>query len=876
METAFCEYDIIKYLKEKNSIYYGRIQELYELCKDMLSEIPSVFPNYTLHDISHSVRVIGYMNDLIKNNLGHFSELHIALIVFAGLLHDIGMVVSTEEKEELYSYFRKTNHKFQELSSEEQLSYLADYVRKNHAKRVANALNRKVNGNTDIKSFLYAGKSLSYDLSDIVAKICQSHTENPKWITDNLSSNCEYEKDSINPQHIAFLLRIGDALDIDDRRAPYILYKIINPKGISDTEWKKHIPITNYNKVKPVENGIGIFFTGVCKEPKIYRKITEYLDWMDNDLKQIIKTSNSFLPKYQLKIQTPINREVETQGFVNTSLKFKLDYNQVIKLLMGEKIYGNKREGLRELLQNSIDAVLLMSDIQANNDEYWYSSYHPEIKIIVSKKENRFSISDNGTGMTEEILNNYFFNVGSSYYTSDEFDKTNYEYQPIGHFGIGFLACFMLSSKIELKTKYFKSNEEIHLTFDKDSPYVTKLNTQSTSPYVEHGTKIVMEYDQIIPNVFPDENSVVSYIKELLLIENYDFKFINQDEKTENKIETSKLEKNTNSDNEQIEFTYSLSSNLNIRFNIFDFFPNNENVYVVKSSDFSDYADYVSLEFYKENIDLLNATIQTDERDLWQIIKHLDVINDMAISNFVIDVIRYIMLETNKKDINKDNFQFYLEGYLYKFINKSSLEWYDIPIILNKDTFNSFVECAENEGITKALKQYDSSVRTLSIICEEKLTDELLINIIEDYISLCEGDFSNVTNVSYYDKYPVLPIKKSIELYGFQNNNCYLKIDQREKFNAHYYLKGIRINDEASVPHYEINGINLENICLNIKKGQYDTDVSRNNFSADSKKTLVNKMICTIYEDIIAKNILDTYESNLVKHFLKDYYNYSD
>ncbi len=41
------------------------------------------------------------------------------------------------------------------------------------------------------------------------------------------------------------------------------------------------------------------------------------------------------------------------------------------------------------------------------------------------------------------------------------------KYNPIGHFGIGFLACFMLSPKIELETKHYKSYEPIKLSFEK-------------------------------------------------------------------------------------------------------------------------------------------------------------------------------------------------------------------------------------------------------------------------------------------------------------------------------------------------------------------------------------------------------------------------
>lgn len=61
MKKVFLECEMFK----RKRIYYGKIQDLYSICESILSEIPKQFPNYTLHDIGHSIRVIGYMNELV-------------------------------------------------------------------------------------------------------------------------------------------------------------------------------------------------------------------------------------------------------------------------------------------------------------------------------------------------------------------------------------------------------------------------------------------------------------------------------------------------------------------------------------------------------------------------------------------------------------------------------------------------------------------------------------------------------------------------------------------------------------------------------------------------------------------------------------------
>lgn len=117
--------------------------------------------------------------------------------------------------------------------------------------------------------------------------------------------------------------------------------------------------------------------------------------------------------------------------------------------------------------------------------------------------------------------------------------------------------------------------------------------------------------------------------------------------------------------------------------------------------------------------------------------------------------------------------------------------------------------------------------------------------------------------------------RRNIDLLGIPHTNYYLQLENSNKrMDAHYYLKGVRINDETIIPYYTIKGINLKNIYLNIKKGIYGTDVSRNNFDSDSRNKILNKMLYMIYEDIIKKDILDSVEVELVKFFLSEHYNH--
>ena len=107
-----------------------------------------------------------------------------------------------------------------------------------------------------------------------------------------------------------------------------------------------------------------IEFRGSSNEAEVHRKLLSYLDWIDRELEFASKLCNSFSDeKYSLFIKEKVVNRIETNGFSISDFRLTLDYKAVTGLLMGEKIYGDKKYGLREIIQNSIDACKLMQEI---------------------------------------------------------------------------------------------------------------------------------------------------------------------------------------------------------------------------------------------------------------------------------------------------------------------------------------------------------------------------------------------------------------------------------------------------------------------------------------------------------------------------------
>lgn len=49
---------LLEYLIDKNSEFVRNIHMVSKTIEDCLNRIPIIFPNYTLHDINHSIRIM--------------------------------------------------------------------------------------------------------------------------------------------------------------------------------------------------------------------------------------------------------------------------------------------------------------------------------------------------------------------------------------------------------------------------------------------------------------------------------------------------------------------------------------------------------------------------------------------------------------------------------------------------------------------------------------------------------------------------------------------------------------------------------------------------------------------------------------------------
>jgi molecular chaperone HtpG len=311
----------------------------------------------------------------------------------------------------------------------------------------------------------------------------------------------------INGIHIVYmfvLLRISDYLQIDRSRTSATILKLKTfASPYSMREHETHLAI-NYVDTKYQNDPERIFVQASPLESSMYLKIRQLLENIQHELDiswavlgEIYGNINDRPGIKFRRIISNLNEEsfANLQPYVADTFYFKAN-DEVVKLLIAP-LYGNDPTyGIRELLQNAVDSCKEREQIANEAND----SYNGEIELRISKTENDdcyFTITDNGMGMTIEIIKNYFLAAGASYRNNIDWRKTfididgNSSIERSGQFGVGVLAAFLIGPSIYVETRSIKSDEGYKFTADLKS---TQINV-SKDKSLNYGTTIKIKID---------------------------------------------------------------------------------------------------------------------------------------------------------------------------------------------------------------------------------------------------------------------------------------------------------------------------------------------------------------------------------------------
>lgn len=786
---------LIKYLKSVDSPFLPKIQEVFELVKDVLNtRIQYVFPNYTLHNTGHSFRIMEYMSKIV-NDVSNLNELEITLLIYSALLHDIGMAVSEDDvkliKTDSFPFCEVKFSAMKKIMNGNEDLALQEYVRRIHASLSGKYIVES------LKDKLVIPKLINLDFAKELALICQAHTEDYDWIKANLRTNEVRGDYSFNAQFIAAVLRLADVLDIDGNRTPYNLYKIISPKGISDEEWKQHFIISNNDKIIINEKTQQkkIVFHGKATNASIHRKILVYIGWVKNELTNATTLVNSMPNQYSLIYDTNPEVNIQTEGYSFSDYKMTLEFKAISSLLMGEKIYGSKSLGLRELIQNSIDSCRIRQETEELKHEFGQDMYQPKIKVILDEEKNQVIIKDNGSGMSMDIIKKHFLNIGVSYYNSTDFLLKDFEYKPIGNFGIGFLSCFMLSDNVKVITRHYKGKDKYLIELEKGNEWTSLTESEDVS---FDGTEVILDYKNFIEVFENKAQNVKAFLNKYFLTDGVDFELIDKSIKEITKIinpviHSTPLEKGF------------------IRIELNNYIKDIDGYAIIKPKS----------EFIKkfEDINFPGTLYKYDDE------VGLQEVNDfstLSINDYIVG-----------KEIN----------------------YLSIPLVEdhNEDDFQSGMKFT-NDDIDEVINKMDRELNWISVIVPNDYQNYLSDEVIKSESSIFEKlGLEQLEEIGHSESCTTKAFVKKITLFEGQKNNLYLPFEtkdndsflypwrtpdkRKELFMRSVLIKDFRFNINISASVFEVN-----TIVLNINSRKFIPDISRNNLDTKAKD-LINYMV---------------------------------
>lgn len=527
------EYDVEKRAELAENLDFCKGIKLLKI-KDTVASMLSIigknelFEQYTVHDISHINQMLNIAEWLIpektKNDMTSAEWLMLTLSIY---LHDLGMVVSKNEFTQRdnnpnYVEYKKQilegcSPEYQDFISEEKYLY-QEYVRKHHARRIKSWLDNKcpaeygiAKEQCDILNSIFS--CLSEPFKNDLAMICESHHMDDLEDFHKYKIKYRYsnEKDaSVNLNYIAIILRCTDLLHITNDRTPSIERKLLDISNpISVLEWEKQRAVkaisskemrnSEGNIDKTIEKDtieITAHFSG-ADTAEAYFGLSSYLQYLKKELVLCNKIANLAKRQegstYDFPWKNVDESNISTAGFEAKRLSFTIEQENILKLLVGHTLYNDSSVVVRELAQNSIDAIKLQKLNYNYGGKRRNTSYNGQLVIDWNSEERTLAFKDNGTGMTIYEIENYLLKVGASKYRQKQFEEQHKEFNPISRFGIGILTCFMVANNIDIETNSTESTEvNIICLRNVNGKYLLKKkNKDQADPYIKkHGTII--------------------------------------------------------------------------------------------------------------------------------------------------------------------------------------------------------------------------------------------------------------------------------------------------------------------------------------------------------------------------------------------------
>jgi molecular chaperone HtpG len=491
------------------------------------SQMP-LFPEYTDHSITHIEDVIRTAVDLATDLARDLiSVKDAAILVLAICLHDCAMHLTEDgflslvrvnspwhpitafgaqpwsvlwdefiaearrfDGRKLTALFgdtdpiRRPPEKVTDLSKRDRL-LMGEFIRRHHARLAHEIALHGIPGTDGVPvPLIDVASELGQWMADMAGVTARSHGIPLRAAVEYISA--KYHVRDFNTVHAVFLMvlvRIADYLQIQAKRAPTEILevrKLASPVSVG--EWKVHASIRNITSAG--DDPEAIFIDAQPTEIQSFLRVREWLTGIQDELDLSWAVLGEVFGRYRqekldqlgLKLRRihsnidNVEEFAKTVSYVPAKISFETANPDLLKLLVGPLYGEDPGIGLRELIQNAIDAVRELDELR---------NHRPELRNVPTRKQDfdvtillecdeealpqTLTVTDRGIGMDLDVVQNYFLKAGASFRRSDAWRRRFEDAAGrstvlrSGRFGVGALAAFLIGDAVEVTTRHVES-----------------------------------------------------------------------------------------------------------------------------------------------------------------------------------------------------------------------------------------------------------------------------------------------------------------------------------------------------------------------------------------------------------------------------------
>lgn len=523
-----------------------------------LRPVIALFPHYSEHSHEHSEHIISAIEKLLgRNRIEKLLPADTWMMLVCAYMHDLGMLVQSKELELDWQTAEFQDHIYNCMNSNDDelkkaalnvisiewtdhspswpvhvyrdvILLASEFYRRKHPER-AKILPQRTELKQALNSVMSGDGKIPQRIQATVGKICFSHGisfDEMLYLLEPTDSLLGYV---FHPRLIAALLCIGDLCDLDNGRFNTMAIEVFGGLTKSNlVHYYKHESVTSFviqkdmisvnfdiqnRRIKEEIKSKSIFVESADNDLQdfcdmILLETQNWIRWMVDIVENIKLHWNEFCILDIEPLTPSLNYKILVEGKETISskknMRFSFSNEKAYELIEGYNLYNNNFVFVRELLQNSIDALKkqfwvdicagrwnhLLKHLETDgridyakiqpydfSEKQVYDYYQIKIHVEHNDKEPfaYFVIEDNGTGISKEDVEKRIINTGIHNDLHNGILNEMPEWlKPTSAFGIGLHSVFAVTDTVfvQTRTEFDKAVYNINMHSGKKDGYI--------------------------------------------------------------------------------------------------------------------------------------------------------------------------------------------------------------------------------------------------------------------------------------------------------------------------------------------------------------------------------------------------------------------